>query len=168
MPADSRAPSNTPAGRLLGLVVSITICFAAAGLGGLVTNPKIPNWYAQLAKPVWTPPDWLFGPVWSMLYLMMAVAAWLVWRPKGFAGAKLPLALFAIQLALNSLWSVLFFGFQRPGVAAIEIILLWAAILATLIAFWRRSRWAGLLLVPYLMWLSFAVVLNWAIWWMNA
>ena len=88
--------------------------------------------------------------------------------PKGFAGAKLPLALFAIQLALNSLWSVLFFGLQRPGVAAIEIILLWAAILATLIMFWHRSRWAGLLLVPYLTWVSFAVMLNWAIWRMNA
>ena len=167
MPSDPRAPPNTPARRPLGLIVSIFICFAAAGLGGLVTYPKIPNWYAQLAKPVWTPPDWLFGPVWSMLYLMMAIAAWLVWRPMGFAGAKLPLALFAIQLALNSLWSVLFFGFQRPGVAANEIVLLWAAILATLIAFWGCSRWAGLLLVPYLTWVSFAVALNWAIWRMN-
>ena len=114
----------TQRARWIGLIVSIFICFAAAGLGGLVTNPKIPNWYAQLAKPVWTPPDWLFGPVWSMLYLMMAIAAWFVWRPKGFAGAKLPLALFAIQLALNSLWSVLFFGFQRPGAAAVEIVFL--------------------------------------------
>ncbi len=91
---------------------------------------------------------------------MMAVAAWLVWRQTGFAGAKLPLALFAVQLALNSLWSVLFFGLQRPGLAAVKIVLLWAAILASLIAFWGRSRWAGWLLVPYLAWVSFAAVLN--------
>jgi tryptophan-rich sensory protein len=151
----------------IGLVVAIVICFAAAGLGGLVTTPQIPNWYADLAKPNWTPPGWIFGPVWSCLYLMMAVAAWLVWRQHGFAGAKLPLTLFAIQLALNSLWSVLFFGLQNPGAAAVEIILLWVAILATLIAFWKRSRWAGGLLLPYLAWVSFAAVLNVAIWRMN-
>jgi tryptophan-rich sensory protein len=97
----------------------------------------------------------------------MAIAAWLVWRQAGFAGVKLPLTLFAIQLALNSLWSVLFFGLQNPGAAVVEIILLWAAILATLIAFWKRSRWAGGLLVPYLAWVSFAAVLNVAIWRMN-
>ena len=154
--------------RWIGLVASIVICFAAAGWGNLVTTPKIPNWYAALAKPNWTPPGWIFGPVWTLLYLMMAVAAWLVWQQKGFAGAKLPLALFAIQLALNSLWSVLFFGLQRPGLAAIEIVLLWAAILATVIAFWLRSRWAGGLLVPYLAWVTFAAVLNLAIWRMNA
>lgn len=95
--------------------------------------------------------------------MMMAVAAWIVWRQAGFAGAKLPLALFAIQLTLNSLWSVLFFGLQNPGAAVVEIILLWAAILATLIAFWRRSSWAGGLLVPYLAWVSFAAVLNFTI-----
>ena len=98
----------------------------------------------------------------------MAVAAWLVWRQAGLAVAKLPLSLFAIQLVLNSLWSVLFFGLQNPGAAAVEIILLWAAILSTLIAFWKRSRWAGGLLVPYLAWVSFAAVLNVAIWKMNS
>jgi tryptophan-rich sensory protein len=151
----------------MGLAVTILICFAAAGLGGLVTTPKIPNWYADLAKPAWTPPDWVFGPVWTLLYLMMAVAAWLVWRPKGFAGAKLPLALFGIQLALNSLWSVLFFGLQRPGLAAIEIVILWAAILATTVEFWSRSSWAGALMTPYLIWVTFAALLNFAIWQMN-
>ena len=151
----------------IGLVVAILICFAAAGLGSLVTTPQIPNWYADLAKPTWTPPGWIFGPVWTLLYLMMAIAAWLVWRQAGFAGAKLPLALFAIQLALNSVWSLLFFGLQNPGAAAIEIVLLWAAILATLIAFWKRSKWAGGLLVPYLAWVSFAAVLNLVIWRMN-
>ena len=154
--------------RWIGLVVSILICFAAAGIGSLATTPQIPGWYANLAKPTWTPPGWIFGPVWTLLYLMMAVAAWLVWRKAGFASAKLPLALFGIQLALNSLWSVLFFGLQNPGAAAVEIILLWAAILATMITFWRRSRVAGGLLTPYLAWVSFAAVLNVAIWRMNA
>lgn len=151
----------------VGLVVAVVMCFAAAGLGGLVTSPNIPNWYADLAKPTWNPPDWIFGPVWSCLYLMMAVSAWIVWRQAGFTGAKLPLALFAVQLALNSLWSVLFFGLHSPGMAAVEIILLWMAILATLIMFWKRSRWAGILLVPYLAWVSFAAVLNLVIWRMN-
>jgi tryptophan-rich sensory protein len=154
--------------RWIGLVVSILICFAAAGIGSLATTPQIPGWYANLAKPTWTPPGWIFGPVWTLLYLMMAVAAWLVWRQAGFAGAKLPLALFAIQLVLNSLWSVLFFGLQNPGAAAVDIILLWAAILATMVTFWRRSRVAGGLLAPYLAWVSFAAVLNAAIWRMNA
>lgn len=152
----------------IGLAVFVFVCFAAAGLGSIVTTPSISTWYADLAKPAWTPPDWIFGPVWTLLYLMMAVAAWLVWRQTGFAGAKLPLGLFAAQLALNSLWSILFFGLQSPGAAFVEIILLWAAILATMIAFWKRSRLASGLLVPYLAWVSFAVVLNFAIWWLNA
>ena len=152
----------------VGLILAILICFAAAGIGSLATTPQIPGWYANLAKPTWTPPGWIFGPVWTLLYLMMAVAAWLVWRQSGFVGAKLPLALFAIQLALNSLWSLLFFGLQSPGAAAVEIVLLWAAILATMITFWKRSRVAGGLLAPYLAWVSFATVLNVAIWRMNA
>jgi tryptophan-rich sensory protein len=159
-------PSLLP--QCLGLAVIVIICFGAAGLGGLVTAPNIPNWYADLAKPTWNPPDWIFGPVWSCLYLMMAVSAWLVWRQGGFVEAKLPLVLFAVQLGLNSLWSILFFGLHSPGLAVIEIILLWIAILATLVTFWKRSTWAGGLLVPYLAWVSFAAVLNVAIWRMNA
>ena len=151
----------------VGLAVWVLICFAAAGLGGLVTAPNIPNWYAQLAKPGWTPPGGVFGPVWTLLYLMMAVAAWLIWRPTGLAGARLPLALFGVQLAFNSLWSILFFGLHNPGAAFVDIVLLWGAIVATLVAFWRRSRWAGGLLVPYLLWVSFAAALNFAIWRMN-
>ena len=154
--------------QILGLAALVLVCFAAAGLGGLVTTPRIPTWYADLAKPGWTPPDWIFGPVWTALYLMMAFSAWLVWRQAGLAGARLPLALFGIQLLLNSLWSVLFFGLQNPGAAGVEIILLWVAILATLLAFWRQSNLAGALLVPYLAWVSFAAVLNVTIWWMNA
>jgi len=163
---DAIVPS--PGRQSLGLIVSIAICFCAAGLGSLATDPRVPGWYAQLAKPAWTPPDWVFGPVWTALYLCMAVAAWLVWRQGGIAAAKVPLALFAVQLVLNSLWPFLFFGLRQPGIAAVEIVLLWAAILATALAFWSRSVSAGLLLVPYLAWVTFAVALNWKIWSMNA
>ena len=114
-----------------------------------MTAPNIPNWYAGLVKPSWTPPGWLFGPVWSVLYLCMAVAAWLVWR-KG--NALVPLAFFAVQLAFNVAWSWLFFGLHSPGAALIDIVLLWVAITATTIAFWRRSLVAGLLFLPYLAW----------------
>jgi translocator protein len=158
MAVDSRKQS------WLALVVLIVVCFAVAGLGGMATTPSIPNWYAGLAKPSWTPPGWLFGPVWSVLYLSMAVAAWLVWR-KG--NAPVPLALFTVQLAFNVAWSWLFFGLHSPGAAFIDIILLWAAIAATMIAFWRRSPVAGMLFVPYLAWVSFAAVLNFAIWRLN-
>ena len=150
-----------------GLVIFIVICLGAGGLGIIATTPEIEGWYRTLSKPTWNPPDWIFGPVWSCLYLMMAVSAWLVWRQAGFAGSKLPLALFAVQLALNSLWSILFFGLHSPGMAAMDIILLWMAILATLITFWKRSWWAGILLVPYLAWVSFAAVLNFTIWRLN-
>ena len=151
----------------LGLIVSIIVCLGVAGLGGLVTDPRVFDWYAQLAKPKWTPPDWVFGPVWTVLYICMAVSVWLIWRQGGSATAKVPMALFVAQLVLNSLWSILFFGFQQPGIAAIEIVLMWAAILTTIVAFWNRSTSASLLLVPYLAWVTFAVLLNWTIWQMN-
>jgi translocator protein len=148
----------------LALVVLIVICFAVAGLGSMATTPSIPHWYAGLAKPSWTPPGWLFGPVWSVLYLSLAVAAWLVWR-KG--NALVPMVLFAVQLAFNLAWSWLFFGLHSPGAAFVDIIFLWAVIAATTIAFWQRSLIAGLLFVPYLAWVSFAAVLNFAIWRLN-
>jgi translocator protein len=162
-------PSPMPARRQVsGFVFWVLVCFVVAGLGGLVTASRIPNWYAELAKPAWTPPGWIFGPIWTLLYFLMAVAAWLVWRQAGASGARLPLGLFALQLALNCLWSVLFFGLQAPGAAAVEIVVLWTAIALTLLAFWRRSQWAGLLLSPYLLWVTFAAALNFAIWRMNA
>ena len=139
-----------PKRQVLGLVVLVAVCFAAAGIGGAVTSPQIGNWYATLAKPSWNPPNWVFGPVWSVLYFCMAVAAWLVWREKGLAEARGPLALFGVQLALNTLWSCLFFGLHSPGLAFAEILLLWAAIAATMVTFWRQSVLAGLLFVPYL------------------
>lgn len=151
----------------LALGVSIAVCFAAAGIGSMFTDPEIGGWYARIVKPSWTPPNWVFGPVWSTLYLMMAVAAWLVWREEGFAGAKLPLSLFAVQLVLNTLWSIFFFGMHRIGLALADIALLWSAILLTMLAFWRVTPWAGLLMLPYLLWVSYASALNYSIWRMN-
>jgi translocator protein len=138
--------------------------FSAATLGAFFSPGE---WYAALAKPSWNPPAWLFGPVWSALYTMMAVAAWLVWKRGGFAAQRTPLALFLVQLALNAAWSPLFFGLQWPGVAFAEILLLWLAILATLVTFLRVNQVAGWLLAPYLAWVSFAAVLNFTLWRMN-
>jgi tryptophan-rich sensory protein len=164
---NKRPSESRPAKQAIGLVVFILVCFGVEAIGGLATTPKIPGWYAELAKPTWTPPGWLFGPVWTLLYLMMAVAAWLVWRQDGFAKAKWPMAAFGIQLGLNCLWSIIFFGLQRPGLAVVEILALWVAISVTVILFWRRRSLAGMLLVPYLLWVSFATALNIAIWRLN-
>jgi tryptophan-rich sensory protein len=152
----------------IGLAVSLVICFGAAGLGSLFTMPSIGGWYVNLSKPAWTPPNWLFGPVWTGLYLCMAIAAWLVWRKAGVSGAEVALALFALQLALNVCWSAIFFSAHMPGFAFAEIVLLWLLILATVVSFWPVSRAAGWLLVPYLLWVGFAAALNYAIWRLNA
>jgi benzodiazapine receptor len=156
-----------PFRQLLGLVVFLAFSFTAAGLGSLATTPNIASWYATLEKPTWTPPNWLFGPVWTVLYICMAVAAWLVWRKGRLAENRLPLGLFTVQLALNSAWSWLFFGFHLPGAAFAEILILLAAIAVTTVAFWRRSLAAGLLMMPYLGWVGFASALNWGIWRLN-
>lgn len=161
------ASSKTTSLQALGLLLWVALCLAAGGLGGLVTTPAIPTWYAQLEKPAWTPPGWLFGPAWTTLYLLMAVAAWLVWRRGGFAGQRRPLTLFLVQLALNAAWSFLFFGLRNPGLGLAEIVVLWAMIVATLLAFRRVSTAAALLLVPYLLWVTFATALNFEIWRLN-
>jgi tryptophan-rich sensory protein len=142
-------------------------CFAAAGLGSLVTTPRINGWYAELDKPFFNPPSWIFGPVWTALFLAMAVAGWLVWRKRGFSGARVALTLFGLQLFLNVLWSTLFFGLKSPGAALIEIVVLWLAILGTTLAFRQTSRTAAMLLVPYLAWVAFATLLNLEIWRLN-
>ncbi|MBN2468618.1 MAG: tryptophan-rich sensory protein [Deltaproteobacteria bacterium] len=149
----------------LGLVGSIAVCFGVAAVGGYFTPGE---WYQQLQKPLWTPPPAVFGPVWTLLYFLMGVSAWLVWRRKGLREGTLPLASFAFQLFLNGLWSFIFFGLHRIGLAGIEIILLWSAIAVTLFLFWRESKIAGILLIPYLVWVLFAGVLNFAIWRLNA
>ena len=160
---------RVPTGSALGLVVFIVACFSAALIGSVFTSSSIPVWYENLAKPSFSPPNWLFGPVWTVLYLSMAVAGWLVWQQlRRKPTIPLPLALFGIQLVLNTLWSVLFFGVQAPGTALVEILILWAAIFVTLISFWRVSKEAGWLLVPYLAWVTFAAVLNFEIWRLNS
>ena len=153
--------------QLAGLVAFMAVCFISAGLGAAFTATSVGGWYQTLAKPSWNPPDWLFGPVWTALYFLMAVAAWLVWRGHGWNAAKTALNWFVIQLAFNVLWSFLFFGLQRPGLAFAEILVLWLSIVATCLAFQAKSRTAALLLVPYLAWTSFAVILNLTLWRLN-
>lgn len=148
----------------LALVGWLALCFAAAATGVFVSTG---DWYAALNKPSWNPPPWVFGPAWTFLYITMAIAAWLVWREGGWKVQARPLTLFLVQWALNALWTPLFFGAHLPGVAFAEIVLLWLAIAATLVAFWRVKTIAGLLLVPYLAWVSFASALNFTIWRLN-
>jgi translocator protein len=134
---------------------------------GAVASANAPEFYAQLARPAWAPPAWLFGPVWTLLYLLMAIAAWLVWRERGFRGATFPLGLFFAQLALNSLWSWLFFAWHLGALSVVEIVILWLLIAATTVAFWRVRPLAGALLLPYFAWVTFAAALNYAIWQLN-
>jgi len=142
----------------------LALCFGAASLGAAFLPGER---YAALQKPSWNPPGWIFAPVWTALYTMMAVAAWRVWRGGGFARRWLELRLFLLQLFFNVLWSWLFFGLQNPALALLDIVSLWLALLATLIVFWRASAIAGLLLAPYLAWVSFAMALNFALWRLN-
>ena len=149
----------------LTLAGFMLLCLAVGGLGGWITAPSVIAWYPTLSKPEWNPPSWVFGPVWTTLYVMMAVAAWLVWlKPET---TRTALILFFIQLALNSLWSFLFFGAQSPGLALIDILALWLALALTIHAFFEHSRTASLLLLPYLAWVSFAAFLNFSIWQLN-
>ena len=149
----------------LGLIGWIVVTFAAAAVGSQFMPGE---WYAALQKPAWNPPSWVFGPVWTTLYLLMAIAAWLVWRAHGFAGAGAALTLYLVQLAANAAWSWLFFGRRDPGLAFADIVLLWVLIALTIALFHRHHRTAALLLVPYLLWVSFATALNFAIWRLNA
>lgn len=149
----------------LALAVFVVLCLAAGAIGGLATAQSVTDWYPTLAKPAWNPPSWVFAPVWTTLYVLMALAAWLVWR-KGPA-AKFALRMFVVQLVLNVAWSFLFFGARSPGLAVAEIVVLWLAIMATTRAFFRLSQPAGLLMLPYIAWVSFAAVLNLAVWRLN-
>ncbi|WP_035612752.1 TspO/MBR family protein [Haloferula sp. BvORR071] len=158
-----RLPMN-PRFPILGLAGWIALCFVAPALGAFAMPD---TWYASLQKPSWNPPAWLFGPVWTALYITMAVAAWLVWRRGGFALQRVPLTWFLVQLALNAAWTPLFFGLHRPDLAFADIVLLWLAIIVTITVFRRVHRGAGWLLVPYLAWVSFASVLNFTLWRMN-
>ena len=154
-------------GNFIRLTFAVAIPLAVGGLSGLVTAQGVQEWYPTLVKPSFNPPSWVFGPVWTLLYLMMGIAAFLVWQ-KGWESeaVKTALAFFAIQLILNGLWSILFFGMRAPGLALAEILLLWASIGLTTVLFWRVTPVAGMLL-PYQAWVTFAAVLNGAIWVLN-
>lgn len=156
---------QTRRGQFLVLLGFIALVLVLGFLAGQVTTPNIPTWYAGLAKPSFNPPNWIFAPVWTALYILMAVAAWRVWRISGWQSNGL--ALWLIQLTLNVAWSFLFFGAHNPGVALADLAVLWLAIIATIAVFWRADRLAGILLVPYLAWVSFAGVLNYWIWQLN-
>lgn len=156
-----------PATDLAGLLVFLMLSFAVAWVGATFTMSGVGAWYDGLQKPAWNPPKWLFGPVWTALYVLIAVAGWLVWRRAGFTRGSLALGLFALQLLLNAAWSALFFTLRAPGPAFAEIVLLWLAIGATTAAFANHSRTAAVLMTPYLLWVSFAAVLNFVIWTLN-
>ena len=165
-PPDRGATSTLRQG--LGLVVLGAITFAAAAIGSAVTATSVEGWYLTLQKPAWNPPGWVFGPVWTILYCLMAIAAWLVWKKAGWSLARGAMSLYFLQLAFNVGWSVLFFGLQSPGLALVEIGCLWLLILATIVAFRRHSEAAAWLMAPYLAWTTFAALLNFQLWRMNA
>jgi len=154
--------------RVPALLVSLGVCFAAAAAGGAMTATSVGSWYQALHKPPFNPPDWIFAPVWNVLFALMALAAWRVWCnvAPGIV-RRTALALFGGQLVANVLWSGLFFGLREPGWALAEIVVLEVLILITLTAFLRLDRPAGLLLVPYAAWVGFALLLNASIWWLN-
>jgi len=159
-------PTPTLGRQIAGLIAWLALAFATAAVGG-IASIDAGAFYAQLARPAWAPPGWLFGPVWSVLYALMGIAAWLVWRARGFAGARGPLLLFLAQLATNALWSWLFFAWRQGALAFVEVLVLWALIAATTLAFWRVRRLAAVLLLPYLGWVSFASALTYAVWQLN-
>jgi benzodiazapine receptor len=152
---------------LASLLIFLLASFAAGGIGVYFTNPALPTWYAGLQKPRWTPPNALFGPVWTALYVMIALAGWFVWRNRGHADVRAPMAIFIAQLFLNAAWAVIFFGARRIGLAFIDIILLWIAIFACVAEFSRVSVASALLMTPYLGWVAYAAALNYAIWRLN-
>jgi translocator protein len=152
--------------QVLGLILWLLITFFAAGIG-TIASLKAGIFYQQLIRPEWAPPSWLFAPVWTILYLLMGIDAWLVWRVKGFRAARISLSLYIIQLAVNALWTWLFFVWRQGQISFIEIIILWILILCTLIAFWQVRMINGILLIPYLAWVSFASVLTYVTWKLN-
>jgi len=147
-----------------GFLGFLGACFAAAASGAVFTPGP---WYDALARPRWCPPNWLFAPAWAVLFLMIAIAGWLIWEKVGFSGGALALSLYALQLVLNAAWSGIFFGMRRMDLAFAELCLLWLSILACIIVFWPIDMRAALLMVPYLAWVSFAGALNVSLWRLN-
>jgi len=152
--------------QIVGLVLWLIVCFVAAAIGGAASIQAGP-FYAQLVRPAWAPPSWIFGPVWTVLYALMGIAAWLVWRVADSRAVRVPIALFLLQLMLNALWSWLFFRWHQGALAFADILLLGVSIVGTIIAFWKIRRLAGALLIPYLLWVIFASALNYSVWQLN-
>ncbi len=150
----------------VGLLMFLALCLGVSGIGGAVTATSVGTWYQTLEKPPFNPPDWVFAPVWTTLYVLMAISGWRVWRVKSDPSRR-ALAVFALQLGLNLAWSFLFFGLQQIGLALIEVAALLLAILLTTMLFWRIDRLAGLLFLPYLIWVAYATLLNASLWWLN-
>jgi tryptophan-rich sensory protein len=153
--------------QIVALFVFVTVSFAAPGISAVLSVSGPGDWYRDLNKPWFNPPSWIFGPVWTLLYCVIGVAAWLVWRRGSMQALLWPFGLFFLQLVLNALWTPLFFGMHEPGFALLDIIALWLAIAATMIAFYPVSKVAACLFIPYWFWVSFATVLNAAIWGLN-
>lgn len=154
-----------PRHQWLVLAGFVLLCLAVGSIGGFATQHSIDTWYATLNKPSWNPPNWVFAPVWTLLYIMMGTAAWLVWKTRDRIGPAM--VLFFAQLAFNLLWSLVFFGLRSPGLALVEVVFLVGSVALTMLAFFGRQATAGWLFVPYLAWVSFAAILNLAIWYLN-
>jgi len=157
-------PSNK--NQFIGFIGWVVLCFAASAAGA-IASISARDFYAKLTQPEWAPPGWVFGPVWSVLFALMAIAAWLVWRDGGFTKHRGALTLFIIQLIPNVLWSWLFFAWNKGALAFADIIFLWILIAATVVSFWKINRLAGAMLIPYLLWVSFAACLNYSVWQLN-
>ncbi len=154
--------------RTIRVILSILICEAAGALGTIFTASQIQSWYlGELVRPSFAPPNWLFGPVWTLLYALMGIALFLVWKMKKSRQRTHAIQVFFLQLFLNAIWTPIFFGLHAVGAAFVVIVMMWAAIVATMIVFYREKKVAAYLLVPYLLWVSFASVLNGAIWVLN-
>lgn len=150
--------------KIAGLIIWIIICFIPAIIGSQF-GPS--DWYQALNKPDWNPPNWIFGPVWTLLYFLMGISVWIIWKNYGLKNAAIPIGFFIVQLIFNAAWSWLFFGLENVSLAFVDIILLWTFILITLIMFWKLDTWSGVLLIPYIAWVSFATFLNYNIWQLN-
>lgn len=159
-------PNKQPLYSVQGLLVWLALAYVTATVGA-IASVDAREFYAQFTQPAWAPPGWVFAPVWASLYTMMGIAAWLVWKQCGFVGAATALTLFCIQLAINALWSWLFFAWHLGALAFVDVLLLWALIVATVVTFWRVSHLAAILLLPYLAWVTFASVLTFSVWQLN-
>ncbi|WP_017586952.1 TspO/MBR family protein [Nocardiopsis ganjiahuensis] len=160
-------PGRSSLGPSLVAAAVFAAAVTAAALAGVLSNPGTAGDYSALRQPAWSPPSWLFGPVWTVLYAMIAASGWLVWRRRGWRGARTELSLFAVQLVLNAAWTPLFFAAGLRGTALVDIVLLVAALSVTIALFFRVSRWAAALLVPYWAWTVFATALNFSVWQLN-